>query len=80
MLVIWRRAGESILVGDSIDVEVLEMRPHRVKLGIVAPRSINVARKETKLTRDENVAAALSVDPGLIEDLLSRLAGKRRHS
>ncbi len=61
--------------------KVLEMRPHRgVKLGIVAPRSITVARKETKLTRDENVTAALSVDPGLVEDLLCRLASERRHT
>jgi carbon storage regulator len=79
MLVIWRRAGESIIVGDNIDVEILEMRPHRVKLGIVAPKSITVARKETKLTRDENVTAALSVDPSLVEDLLCRLAAERRH-
>jgi carbon storage regulator len=80
MLVIWRKAGESIVLGDSIDVEVLEMRPHRVKLGIVAPESISILRKETKLTRDENVTAALSMDSGLIESLLSRLSGHRRHN
>jgi carbon storage regulator len=80
MLVIWRRAGESILVGDSVDVEVLEMRPHRVKLGIVAPDAITIIRKETKLTRDENVTAALSTDRSLIENLLSRLSRGRRHN
>ena len=80
MLVIWRRAGESIIVGDNIDVEVLEMRPHRVKLGIVAPQSISIARKEMKLTRDENVTAALSMDSGLIEHLLRRLSTNRRHN
>ncbi|HWE52203.1 MAG TPA: carbon storage regulator [Bryobacteraceae bacterium] len=80
MLVIWRKAGESIVLGDSIDVEVLEMRAHRVKLGIVAPQAISISRKETKLTRDENVTAALSMDCGLIENLLSRLSGYRRHN
>jgi len=80
MLVIWRRPGESILVGDSVDVEVLEMRPHRVKLGIVAPDTITIIRKETKLTRDENVTAALSTDRSLIENLLSRLSRGRRHN
>jgi carbon storage regulator len=80
MLVIWRRAGESILVGDNVDVEVLEMRAHRVKLGIVAPESISIVRKETKLTRDENVTAALSTDRGLIENLLTHLSGGKRHN
>jgi carbon storage regulator len=80
MLVIWRRAGESILVGDNVDVEVLEMRAHRVKLGIVAPESISIVRKETKLTRDENVTAALSTDRGLIENLLTHLSSGKRHN
>jgi len=78
MLVIWRRAGESILVGEHIDVEVLEMRPHRVKLGIVAPQSVVIMRKETKLTRDENLSAALSMDADIVSDLLCLMSSDRR--
>jgi carbon storage regulator len=74
VLVIWRRTGESILVGDAIDVEVLEMRPHRVKLGIVAPKSIPIVRKETILTREENVIAALSMDSDQVAVLLTHLS------
>lgn len=73
MLVMWRRAGESLLVGDNIDVEVLEVRPHRVKLGLTVPESIAIVRKETKLTQEENVAAAISMDRGSVDELLNRL-------
>ena len=58
MLVIRRRAGESILIGDSIEVRVIETAPGRVKLGIVAPRDVLVLRNEVRLTREENLAAA----------------------
>jgi carbon storage regulator len=79
MLVMWRRAGESLLVGDDIDVEVLEVRPHRVKLGLSVPESIVIVRKEARLTREENVAAVISMDQGSVDSLLSRLSnGPRR--
>jgi len=71
----WRRAGESLLVGDGIEIEVLEAKSHRVKLGIVAPASVAIVRKETRITREENLAAALSADQGMIETLLRRLPG-----
>jgi carbon storage regulator len=57
MLVIRRRAGESILVGTDIEIEVLEAGSNRVKLGIVGPRSTQVVRKEVKLTADNNLSA-----------------------
>lgn len=78
MLVMWRRAGESLLVGDDIDVEVLEVRPHRVKLGLSVPEAIAIVRKEARLTRDENVAAAISMDRGSVDSLLNRLTGALR--
>ncbi|HEY4085597.1 MAG TPA: carbon storage regulator [Bryobacteraceae bacterium] len=71
----WRRAGESFLVGDGIEIEVLEAKPHRVKLGIVAPASVAIVRKEARITREENLAAALSADQGMIDNLLRRLPG-----
>jgi carbon storage regulator len=69
----WRRAGESLLIGDGVEIEVLDAKPHRVKLGIVAPASVSIVRKEARITREENLAAALSADHGMIETLLRRL-------
>jgi carbon storage regulator len=63
MLVIRRRAGESILIGPDIEIEILDAGPNRVKLGIVGPRSTQVVRKEVKLTADNNLSAgSLSIE------------------
>ena len=70
MLVIRRRAGESILIGDDIEVQVTEIGPNRVKLCISAPKEVPVLRKEVALTRDANLAATNAVN------LLTDVAGK----
>jgi carbon storage regulator len=46
MLVLARRVGENILIGDDIVVTVLEMGRDQVRIGIRAPRSISVHREE----------------------------------
>ena len=56
-----RRAGESFLVGENIEIEILEVCGTRVKIGIVAPESVIIQRKETQLTRDETLVAARSM-------------------
>jgi carbon storage regulator len=61
MLVIRRRPGESIVIGDEIEVQVDEIAPTRVKLCITAPKEIAVLRKEIRLTRDSNLAAAAAM-------------------
>ena len=73
MLVMWRRLGESVSVGDEIEVQVLEARANRVKLGIVAPESVPIVRHEIRVTREENLQAALSAGHEMIETLLRRL-------
>lgn len=59
MLVLRRRAGESLLIGDDIEIELLELTPQGAKIGIRAPRETIVLRKELKITRDQNTYAAL---------------------
>ena len=58
MLIIRRRPGESILLGDVIEIEVLEASGSQVKLGIRAPRSVAVVRKEILLVGEQNRAAS----------------------
>jgi carbon storage regulator len=76
VLVISRRAGESILIADDIEIEVLEAGPTRVKLGIRAPRTVLVLRKEVRLTEDQNRAAAQEIALSLLGPVLSRLRSK----
>jgi len=69
----WRRAGQSFTVGESVQIDVLDARANRVKLGIVAPDDVQIVRNEARLTREENLAAALSADRDMIETLLRRI-------
>ena len=73
MLVMKRRAGESFMIGDDIEIEVIEVAGSRVKLGIVAPESRLIVRKEARITRDENITAARPLDPDAIAGLVHRL-------
>ena len=58
MLIIRRRAGESLFIGDDVEIHVLEVAPSYVKLGIEAPREVPVLREEIYLTATLNRSAA----------------------
>lgn len=58
MLLIRRRVGESLLIGSNVEIQILEISPNRVKLGIVAPAEVSVVRQEMQLTREQNRIAA----------------------
>lgn len=58
MLVMQRREGESILIGDNVEIRILAITGSRVKVGIEAARSIPVVAREIHLVRAENLAAA----------------------
>jgi len=63
MLVLTRRAGESIIIDDKIELKVLKIRGSQVHLGIDAPRQAAVHRKEVWL-RIQDGAEANSAKPG----------------
>lgn len=46
MLVLSRKKSERIQIGDDVVIEVCEIRPNAVRLGITAPRSVKVLRAE----------------------------------
>ena len=46
MLILTRRVGETVVIGDDVDVTVLGMRGNQVRLGVTAPREIAVHREE----------------------------------
>ena len=63
MLVLTRQRDDSIMIGDDIEVRVVDIRGDKVRLGITAPRSISVHRREIyDQIRDENKAAAATSD------------------
>lgn len=46
MLILNRKVGESIILGDNIEVKILDIQDGKIKLGIEAPRDISILRKE----------------------------------
>ncbi len=46
MLVLNRKVGESIIIGENIEVRILEISDGKLKIGIEAPRDITILRKE----------------------------------
>jgi len=63
MLVLTRRPGESIVVGQNIVITVIEIKGGQVRIGIDAPREIDVYREEIyEQVRQENLAAIANVD------------------
>lgn len=72
MLIITRRPGEKIMVGDDVVVEVIEVSGSSVRIGIAAPKSIPVYREEIwEAVKAENQAAAAVEVDQLPDDLPS---------
>jgi carbon storage regulator len=62
MMVMRRREGEKILIGDDITIHISHIGRNRVKIAIDAPREIAIVAEEVKVVRDENVCAAAPLD------------------
>lgn len=72
MLVLARRLNESIMIGDDIEVVVIDIKGDQVKLGIRAPKRVSVHRKEIyDEIRKENIAA---MDSGFKPEQLKELS------
>jgi len=83
MLVLARKVGQSVVIGDNVELMVIEVRGDQVRLGINAPKSIPVHRKELleqirqeslmATEHNEKVAVEDSTDPG--KEKSDRLVG-----
>lgn len=61
MLVLTRKRDESIIIGDNIEIMVVDIGQNEVRIGISAPRELSVHRKEVyEAILRENIAAKLT--------------------
>ncbi|GFI61154.1 translational regulator CsrA1 [Clostridiales bacterium] len=58
MLILQRKAGESILIGDDITIRISEINSGRVKIAIDAPREIRIMREELITAAETNKESA----------------------
>ena len=73
MLVLTRRPGESIMIGDEVIVTVLDVRGDVVRVGIKAPRTVQVHREEVYLELQKANRDAASPTEGAVEALSEML-------
>ena len=71
MLVFRRQTGESFMVGDSVEVRILEIGRNQVKIGVVAPREIGIYRSE--ISRLNRRAALGNIRSPDVHDALTAL-------
>lgn len=64
MLVLTRKLNEAIQIGDNIEIKVLAIEGDQIKLGIAAPKSVEIHRKEIylEIQNQNNEAANVSTD------------------
>lgn len=75
MLVLTRKTNQSIVIGDDIEVTVLAVSKDKIRLGITAPRDIEVFRKEVYLSiKGERAAGAEEEASGKVSEALDDLA------
>ena len=73
MLVLTRKSNQSIMIGDDIEVSVLAIMGEKVRIGIQAPLSIPVFRKEVYLEIQQDREAQGQQDPEVVDEALERL-------
>lgn len=77
MLVLSRQVNQSIMIGDDVEISVVDIKGDKVRIGINAPANVAVHRKEVWLairTENENAVQAADVDTEALKRLLQQKA------
>ncbi|UUT36067.1 carbon storage regulator CsrA [Microbacterium elymi] len=78
MLVLTRRIGESVLIGDDVTITVLEVKGDSIRIGIDAPRSTRIQRAEiVAAVGEENVSAAADAGADAQSAIVAALSRRR---
>jgi len=77
MLVLTRKPGQSIMIGDGVEVQVLSVAGEKVRLGITAPRDVSIFRNEVydriENEADDSTDTDTGDDPGTNEAVANAL-------
>ena len=73
MLALARKVNESIMIGNDIEITVLEIKGYQIKLGVKAPKSVPIYRKELYVQiQEENKQAGSAVDVEALRGLFQK--------
>ena len=81
MLILYRKKGDSILIGDDITISVVESNGDGVRLAIDAPREVSILRKELVEAAEANrEAAETSIDTKVALVKMNEILKKKEHN
>jgi carbon storage regulator len=69
MLILSRKINESIMIGDQVEISIVDIKGDQIKLGINAPKNVKVYRKEVYVAIQEENLAAVKARPDAITGL-----------
>lgn len=73
MLALSRKKDEAVIINDDIEITIIEIKGDQVKIGISAPKSVPIYRKEVYMQiQNANKEAAQSVDKKISKSCLSK--------
>ncbi|WP_238651125.1 carbon storage regulator CsrA [Paenibacillus piscarius] len=75
MLVLSRKKGETIVIQDQIELTILSVEGDTVKVGISAPKHVDIFRKEVYLSIQESNRESVAPQPTDLNALIHRLRG-----
>jgi carbon storage regulator len=78
MLVLTRKPKESIMIGDDIEITIVSIEGDQIKLGINAPKNIDIHRKEIYLSIQQENSEALKTESNILQNLGSFLQQKKK--
>lgn len=79
MLVVTRKYGQKIIIGDNIELTILDIKGEQVRIGINAPKNIPILREEVYLEiTSANKEAAGILSDGAIQELSKKLKDEKK--
>lgn len=79
MLVLTRKSGQKILIGDNIEITIIKTSGEQVSVGVEAPRSLSIYREELiREIKEENVGGVLNRKKVNVKSLAKKLKLKEK--
>lgn len=72
MLILSRKKDESVIIGDEIKITILDISSNQIRLGIEAPKEINILREELLVAVEEENARAIEVNLTGLDQMIKK--------
>ncbi len=78
MLILTRRLGETVVIGDDVYITILGLKGNQIRLGFAAPQSLSINREEihNRILRERQLALTTNNDVCIDEELINLLTDK----